>query len=100
MDQPKLAIAISTLALGAGIVWTLSIAERKVEANPRPQNQSCVQDCKSKLDSCLSAISPNSANRDGLRQACQDTYDSCVKRCPPQQNQAQQDLSADESHSH
>lgn len=86
MDQRKLAVAISTLALGAGVVWALGIGERKVQASPRPQNPACVQDCKTKLDSCLSAIGPNSANRDGLLQACQETYDSCVKRCPPRQN--------------
>jgi hypothetical protein len=84
MDQRKLAIAISTLAFGAGIVWTFGIGERKVQANPKPQNAACVQDCKSKLDSCLAAIGPNSANRDGLKQACQDHYDSCIKRCSSQ----------------
>jgi hypothetical protein len=95
MDQRKFAMAISTLALVAGIVWIFGIGERKVQANAKPQNTACVQDCKSKLDSCLSAIGPNSSNRDGLRQACQDSYDSCVKRCSPQ-NQAQQELATED----
>jgi hypothetical protein len=85
MDRRKFAIAISTLALGAGLIWTFAAAERKVHANPKPQNTACVQDCKSKLDSCLSAIGNNS-NRDALRQACQDKYDSCAKQCPAQKN--------------
>ena len=59
MNRLKLAVAISTLALGAGIGWTLGIGERKVQANPKPQNAACVQDCKTKLDSCLSKIGPN-----------------------------------------
>ena len=88
MNRLKLAVAISTLALGAGIGWTLG-GERRVQATPKPQNAACVQDCKTKLDSCLSKIGPNTKNRDGLLQACQDYYDSCVKRCPPQKNQAQ-----------
>jgi hypothetical protein len=89
MDRRKLAIAIPALVLGAGIVWAFVIGERRVQANPKPQNTPCVQDCKAKLDSCLSAIGPNTANRNGLRQGCQDNYDSCVKRFPPQKNQAQ-----------
>jgi hypothetical protein len=89
MNRLKLVVAVSTLALGAGIVWTFGFGEQKVRANPSPQNTACVQDCKTKLDSCLSAIGPNTANRDGLRQGCQDTYNSCVKGCPPQKSRAQ-----------
>jgi hypothetical protein len=88
MNRLKLAVTVSSLALGTGIVWTFGIGAQKVRANPTPQNAACVQDCKTKLDSCLSAIGPNTANRDGLRQGCQDSYNSCVKRCPPQKNQA------------
>lgn len=89
MNRLKLTVTVSTLALGVGIVFKFGIGEQKVRANPNPQNAACVQDCKTKRDSCLSEISPNTTNRDGLRQGCQESYNSCVNRCPPQKNQAQ-----------